>query len=148
MTKNKLLTFLVIGLICSNLILVGFLFFRRMHHPPRPKHLIIEKLKFDKEQIQKFESIIKIHRDKVMEEENKILSIKKELYGNLGTNVQPSVNDSLVNEISKVTTGIENIHLNHFREIKSLCKENQIAAYNDLTKEFSDLFNRGRRKKH
>jgi hypothetical protein len=147
MTKQKLLIFLVTGLICTNLLLVGFLFFRRMHHPPQPKHLIIDKLKFDGEQIQKFESNIKTHRDKVKEEEKKILSLKNELYSNLSKS-QSNVNDSLINEISKVTASLENIHISHFKEIKSICRENQLSAYEELTKEFSGLFNTRRRKKH
>ena len=70
MNKLKLLTYSVIGLLLLNVGIICFLFFSRPNRNPeqnnrRPKEIIIEKLHFDANQIDKYESIIKMYKDQI-----------------------------------------------------------------------------------
>jgi hypothetical protein len=53
---------------------------------------------------------------------------------------QESLRDSLILEINKVQMNIENIHYNHFLDIKGLCRPEQQQAFNALTADIAKLF--------
>ena len=74
MSKSKLLSIAVIGLLVINLGILAFLFTRKPPNPPKdgpgrsqegPKKIIIERLHFDKDQAAQYEQIIKEHQEAI-----------------------------------------------------------------------------------
>jgi hypothetical protein len=122
--------------------LVGFLVLRKPGHPKQlgPRNIIIEKLHFDENQVKAYDQLIEWHRDEITKTENEIMLLKNKLYGNLSIDSQYNTKDSLINELSKVQTKIENIHYKHFEDLKALCHDNQKQDYTNLTTEIASLF--------
>lgn len=144
MNKVKLLTWLCLGLLLINLGLVWFIF---SHKPNRamhdgPKNKVIETLAFDANQIVAYEKLIDWHRSEIRRSEGNILELKNKLYATLSNDSAKNQKDSLILEIGKLQTTIENIHYKHFQDIKKLCKLNQLKAFENLTSEIALLFSK------
>jgi protein CpxP len=147
MSKLKWLSIAAIGLLLINLCMVLFLFFGKPPHAQEgrrpfeqgPKNKIIGMLHFDKEQVEKYEELIKQHRTSVRLLEEGITEAKSNLY--LTLNEKGSgAKDSLVNQLGDLQKQIENVHYNHFLEIKRLCKPDQQAYFTELTGNLVDFF--------
>ncbi len=152
MSKIKLLSLAVIGLLVINLGILLFLFLRKPIHPEGdrsiqkkggPKNIIIERLNFDKEQILQYEKLINQHQQSVKELDGKIKETKNQLYSTLASDAVSS-KDSLENKLGDLQKQIESVHYNHFEEIKRLCKHEQIEKFNSLTLELAKYFAPGR----
>ncbi len=144
MNKVKLLTWLCCGLLLINLGLVWFIF---SHKPnggrhDKPKDTVIKKLGFDAQQIVAYEKFIDWHRSEIRRSEGNIVEIKNKLYSTLSNDSAQNQKDSLITEIGKLQTAIENIHYKHFQDIKQICKPNQIKAFEELTSEIALLFSK------
>jgi hypothetical protein len=144
MNKVRFLTIATLILLLTNLALVSLLLFRRPPHPKEegPKNLIIEKLNLDQNQTRDYEKLIQWHRSEIRNSEDEILMLKNRLYSGLATDTDSVQKDSLINELAKVQTKIENIHYKHFQDIKTLCHADQKKAFESLTREIAGLFNR------
>ncbi len=142
MNKLSFFKILVIFLLVSN-ILLGVLAFQLAQNkgrmPGGPKHLIIKKLDFDKEQIAAYELLVEDHRNQIREKNNAILSKKQALYGQLSL-AQDSLKSLLMNDIAQLQAQVEEIHYQHFLDIKRLCKPSQMEKFNAFTKEINKLF--------
>ncbi|MBK6834975.1 MAG: hypothetical protein IPG89_12165 [Bacteroidetes bacterium] len=142
MNKVKFLSIISIGLLVSNLVLAGFMLFKKPKHPmgEGPKKMVIEKLHFDDNQVAQYEAIIMEHQKKIRASDEKILNLKNALYTTLTKENNTTQRDSLINQITNVQAEIENIHYNHFIEMKTLCKPEQQKYFEALTQEISTLF--------
>lgn len=154
MSKTKLLTILVIILLIINIITLSFFFIKapRNHHPrdfrPKgPSEVIIDRLHFDKNQIAQFNNLIEAHQLKIISFDEKINNVKIELYFQLSKPENKYLTDSLLTILAATQKQIEEAHLQHFKEVKNLCRPNQIEDYNKLTNDLGDLFNPKRRDK-
>ena len=147
MSKLKLVSTAAIGLLLINLCMVLFLFLGRPPHAQEgrrpfekgPKNKIIDMLHFDKEQVEKYENLITQHRTSVRLLEEGIREAKSNLYLTLNEN-ESGAKDSLVNQLGDLQMQIENVHYNHFLEIKRLCKPDQQAYFTELTGNLVDFF--------
>lgn len=154
MDKIKLLTFAVVSLLLLNLGTLGFLILSKPHDMgrrdrPEPKHLIIEKLHFDKKQQHDYLNLIQWHRKTISEIEDQILDTKNRLYIQLlKTEVDPKLKDSLVTVLGEYQKRIETTHFTHFQDIRRICRPDQLDDYNDLTEELSSIFSKPRRPRH
>lgn len=142
MKKVTILSIISVGLFIANLILIWMLMSGEMgpRRKERPKKIIIEKLHFDAPQTKKYEELIDWHQEHIRKSETQMLELKKRLYTNLQTENQTASTDSLITEIGKVQTEIEQINYKHFEEIKQLCKPEQIKLFDQLCTEIADLF--------
>jgi protein CpxP len=147
MNKNKLLIFLIAGLLISNILLVIFMIKGRGtgHHGPPPRHggprdLIIERLHFDEAQVQQFEKLIQEHQKNLRTEDEALMTIKNTLYINLKSEENKTVTDSLINSMVTIQNKIEHVHYSHFQDIKKICKPEQLEDFNELASELSRLF--------
>ena len=148
MSKIKLLTIAVIGLLIVNLATVAFLLLRKPFQHPEgrppmeqagPKNIIIDKLHFDKEQVAQYESLIEQHQAKIKSLNDSINIAKNELYSTL-TSENFTGKDSLIDRLGLLQRQVELTHYDHFAAIKKLCKPDQIEAFNNLTKELAGFF--------
>lgn len=152
MSKIKLLSLAVIGLLVINIGILLFLFLRKPIHPAEgrpmqgagaPKNIIIERLNFDKEQVVQYEKLIHLHQQSVKELNGQIRDTKNQLYSTLASDAVSS-KDSLENKLGDLQKQIESVHYNHFEKIKKLCKPEQIEKFNSLTLELAKYFAPGR----
>jgi len=120
MNKIKLLYIVIIGLLALNIATLGFFF---MHAPERnhrkPQEIIIEKLHFDKNQQEQYESIIHWHKTRIHDLDAKFRNTKENLYHILSqSTVDINKKDSLINVLGIYQKEIEKTHFQHFEEIK------------------------------
>lgn len=148
MSKQKFYIVVIIGLLVSNLLLIGFTFPKRGHKaPPKgmkhegPKNIIIEKLKFDDAQVASYNDLIEAHQANIREQDERIFAIKNSMYESLNK-IDAKLSDSLSGEIASAQKAIEILHYNHFLDIKKLCKPEQLKDYEMLTKDIAKLFSR------
>ena len=154
MDKVKLLTYAVIGLLLLNVGIICFLFFSRPNRNPeenhrRPKEFIAEKLHFDANQNEKYESIIPIYKNKIDSLDAINRKLKSELYSQLKLPVVNTiVKDSIINLFLANQKQIEQLHFKHFLDIKSICKASQLQDFNALTQELGKMFSNQNSKPH
>ena len=154
MDKTKLLTIAVIGLLLLNF---GILAKMMMQHPPRPeggpnggphhgpgqggpKMIIIERLNFDEAQQKQYEVLIQEHRHSMDSLNDESLKMKNELYSLLKENNDPKLSDAIIIQIAENQKQIEMVNFDHFKKIRSICKQEQIPAFNNLLGELTKLF--------
>lgn len=155
MNRTKLLTIAVIGLLLINLGTLGVMM---MHKPPRPPHgempppptdgneggprqIIIDRLHFDGNQQKQYEVFISEHRKKTDDLHNASKELHNQLYIMLKSeSIDKTKSDSLIEEIAGNQKAIENLNFNHFQEIKSICKPEQLEDFNELAGELAMLF--------
>jgi len=147
MSKIKLLTIGIIGLLILNFSILGFLFLHKPPHPEKsgrdedgPKNIIIQKLNFDEKQIANYQKLIDEHQAKLKILRKQVRDTKQLLYQQLKTN-NTTISNGLENKLGVLQTEIEQTHYQHFLKIKKLCKPNQLENYQELTEELSQLFN-------
>lgn len=152
MSKLKLLTIAVIGLLLINLGIIAWLFLQK---PPAhegrpsggegPKLIIIERLHFDETQVAAYETLIKAHQSAIHHTEDSIRITKNQLYATL-TIEGHAGKDSLITKLSDLQQQIEEIHYNHFTDIRKLCKPDQLGDFNRLTDDLARFFNQGKKR--
>jgi len=147
MNKLTLYKGLFIALAVLNVILVTFLFIKKSKKRIRPREVVIEKLDFTPQQIERYDELITVHKANVKKSGRSIQFAKQALYNQLAMKEQnATVLDSLKDKISLAQRNIENIHYNHFLDIKKICRPKQQPAFDALTVEISQIFNP--RKRH
>ena len=153
MSKNRLLTIAVIGLLVVNLGMLAYLLFGKSHQPagvpPRQrgenvKYIIIERLHFDTAQVAAYEKLVRAHQRSVRELDKQIREAKNNLYASLaeGSNMHA---DSLQARLGEIQRQMEITHYNHFTDIKHLCKPGQLEYFNELTKDLAKFFAPGKK---
>ena len=149
MNKSKFLLFLSLGLFFTNLFLIWFFVFNPpSHYRGLPKNIIIQKLHFDENQRGDYENLIHEHQREIRKYNDELMALKKDLYAGLRKENPAATKDSLISEIEKIQIAIENTHYSHFQDIKSLCKPEQMEAFNRLTLELSRIFTPKRPPRH
>jgi hypothetical protein len=139
--------FLIGALLVTNLVLIFFFINGRgPHHggPPTrregPRAVIIERLHFDKDQVEQYETLIQKHRKDVSENDLALMNLKNVLYSHLKSEENKTVTDSLINQMTVIQDKIEHIHYTHFEDIKKLCKPDQMQYFNELANDLAHLF--------
>ena len=142
MSKTKILTSVCVCLLISNAALLLFLFLGKSHRPnqERNRNIIIEKLHLDKNQIVRYDSLIKIHRTEIGSAQEKIATLKNSLYSQLNLPKENQKADSIIQEINSMQKNIEYTHYRHFEGIKNICTSEQKPSYEALTKELVQMF--------
>ena len=146
MNKIKFLSILAIGLLTSNLMLIGYIVYNKTDRPhknrhPGPRNIIIEKLHFSQAQITQYDELIKWHRSEINKAQEVLMSCKNKLYTTLAENANDStLKKSCIEDIAAAQRNIELIHYKHFEDIKKLCNSEQEQYYKLLTDEIAELF--------
>lgn len=147
MSKIKLLSIAVTGLLLVNLGVLAFLFLRKPE-PPRegpgsgretPREIIIRRLHLDDEQVNRYDMLIREHRDGIGEMDRQIRDAKNSLYETL-TATTVTGKDSLIATINALQRQVENLHYDHFAGIKNLLRPDQQKDFEALTHELARFF--------
>lgn len=139
MERKKYYIIIIVILLISNVSLIA-LHFMKPFPPNGPRNIIIEKLRFNEEQIKEYDILIESHRTSIRHDENEISILKAKLYSSLDSN--QTVLDSIVAQINTVQKHIEETHIAHFKEISLICKGDQLKDFQNLTHELAALFGR------
>ena len=148
MNKTRLLTLAVLALLAINMGLLTFLFFGKPPRPPRggaaggqdgPKQVIIDKLHLGEKQVARYEVLIEQHRASLKPLNEEIQETKSRLYATLANEVITD-KDSLIDRLGDLQMQIENVHYEHFLEIKKLCTHQQMADFKALSGELAKYF--------
>ncbi len=149
MNKIKFLSLLAIGLLISNLMLVGYVVYNKTDRPsnndknrqPGPRNIVIEKLHFTEAQITQYDELIKWHRSEIDKAQRILMMSKNRLYTTLAENSTDSMlKNKCFEDIAAAQRNIELIHYKHFEDIKRLCNGEQKQYYELLTQEIAELF--------
>lgn len=142
MSKIRFQQLVIAVLLVTNILLLlfGFILRRPPHDPDRPKRMVIEKLHFDDAQIQEYEKYIAWHRRQVNEKNRKIIELKGKLYTLLKSPEETTEEEQLIEQIGEVQQEVETIHFDHFLQIKSICRKDQIPEFNRLADEITAVF--------
>jgi protein CpxP len=149
MDKRKFSSIVILLLILINIGLVTFILKHKKPHQEGPQHHIEEVLGFSDSQKKEFGIIIKKHRKNIRSMEKERLKLKKELYTLLKVkSTDLAKKDSLIHLLSLTNEKVEQIHFNHFIEMKAICKGNQVYKFIQLTNEFPQYFASPMKKKN
>ncbi len=150
MEKSKFYLLIILGLLLSNGMLVGYVVLNRDHNsaPPTPngkmhrgpRDLIIKRLGFDADQVAKYDELIKRHRHDIDDADRKVIELKNTLYLGLTKSGDKTQSDSIISEIAWLRKHIEEVHYKHFLDIRSLCKPDQLPEFDELTRDMASLF--------
>ena len=142
MSKIRLLTFIIIGLLFTNLCLIGYLYISsfkvRVHEGP--KRIIAKRLHFDKNQIMAYDKLIAKHRADINFTDSVIRETKNKLYRCIHS-PNPNQKDSFTYQLGILQMDIEKINYTHFLDIQKICTKNQLPYFNALVNDLADLFN-------
>lgn len=143
MNNNKFLKIAVVLLLILNVSTISIIVLNG-GKPEGPKDEIIEKLKFDSEQIEIYELLIVKHRLAIKNNKEQNKETKVKLY-NLLKGEDYSLKTSLIANLEKLNTEIEHLNFNHFVDIKEICNPEQRDDFNKLTEELGKLFEKSRK---
>lgn len=130
-----------VALVLCNIGLVAFLIFDKAKpHHEGPRNHIIEVLHFDKKQVEQYDALIAQHRREVQSQEQYLMKAKSDLFASVLSEPGDSVVLGLEDEVNKVERKMLEIHLAHFKNIKSICKPEQLPAFEALMGEVGHLF--------
>lgn len=147
MSKVKLLTVVVVLLVLLNIGTLTALFMGRPGHhgPPRgegPKAIIIERLHFDADQAIAYEALIMDHRQTIDVLDEAMMDARDRLYSELRGSDRAGT-DSLIAIIGSVQQRVERTHSSHFSDIRALCRQDQLPAFDALVDDLATYFSRG-----
>ncbi len=137
----------IIGLIVLNIGVVSFflLIAPRPFHD-EPKKQIIKKLDLNKDQILKFEELVKSHKQKARSLHEEIRRTKKIAYRNILDEEQSQ--DSILNELGKKLVDVDRHNIQHLLKVKEILNEDQIPAFEELLKHIDRVFHPGPPRHH
>jgi len=147
--KNKLLTWLVLLLLVANAATIAFFWMNKTKHlpPPKgtPKDFLIKELQLDAKQQEQLEVFVKEHQQAARQLRVKIKEGKENFFALLK---QPAVTDSAKNELSTVVSSyirqLDILTLEHFQKVRSLCKPEQQAKFDQIINEVTTMIGQPR----
>ncbi|OYU81096.1 MAG: hypothetical protein CFE23_06290 [Flavobacterium sp. BFFFF1] len=144
MKRTTIVTIFCVTLVALNLFLIisGLMHKEgRRQRPEAKRDIIIRELHLDQKQISRYDEMIDWHRSEIRRTDERIMDLKRQLYLSLDQ-VTPNQksNDSIMNLIGKVQVEVEQIHYDHFRDIKRLCRKDQLPAYSRMAAHIADIF--------
>jgi periplasmic protein CpxP/Spy len=140
MNKTRFLIFSVVALILLNIAIV--VFFMTQKNAPNshgPRKIIIEHLHFDQKQVDDYENLIQKHQQDIRQKDIELTNARQVIYQQL-LNDNFTKKDSLINQVGRLQIEVEQIHLAHFRDIKQLCKPEQLADFNGIVGDLATYF--------
>ena len=131
-------------MVVVNVALISFMFMNRpgqpSHHgPEQNKHLIIDRLGFNKQQISEYNQLIEAHKTAIAKADDEIMKAKRMLYELLLRDDEVA-RDKFIDKVNKEQRNIEHVHFNHFKAIQALCNQDQKAEFEKLSKDLGRMF--------
>jgi len=139
MTKEKLLTYLVLVLVILNGGTLIFILTDRHGKPPRRPHVfevITERLKLNETQQDEFEKLRRDHRKKMDSLDDNFEQVMLNYFGLLkDVQVKKSLQDSLEAVMGNLEKQKAKTTFDHFRQVKNILHEDQKNKFDQLAPE-------------
>jgi protein CpxP len=145
MSKSKILIGVIVLLVLTNAALLFMLKREGRGIPPHevPRQKVIEHLGFSDQQVKSYDALISEHRKAMRANEDQILQLRTSLYRELTTDV-PAAKDSIIIRLGELQMRTEEIHFNHFKDIRKLCTAEQQQRFDEFSGELAWLFSKPR----
>ena len=149
MKREKLLIIVVIALFVLNLVSLGFLFSgnfigAKKNGPGKPDKIIIDGLKLDQNQINQFNAIREGHHQKMMSIEKQEEKARVAFFESLKAEPIDTVQaDSFIRFMSTCKLEKDQLTFEHFKELKAICRPDQIPLYNEVIDKVAKILMRG-----
>jgi periplasmic protein CpxP/Spy len=144
--KNRILYGSIVLLFAVNCFQIYWQFKHVPEHPPKPREIIIEKLRFSENQIKAYDKLITQHQRDIRILEEELHTLKGHLYKKILVQ-----NDVLLDvdfqEISDGYERIERINIAHFLEIKKICSKEQVVMFENIVPELAKMFKKPPRRR-
>jgi periplasmic protein CpxP/Spy len=141
LAKNKLLILLVGILLLANIIMLSFWLFKpksQNHNNSGNKNskgmvsgFLKKDLNFTDDQLKRFDTLRSAHFERIKPFYRELNNSKEVLFSQTYSSDSSAI-DSLASEIGKRQAEIDKNFLNHFRQIRELCTEEQKPAFDSL----------------
>ena len=139
--KNIVLKIGLIALIILNLILLYRIYFSD-HHPPhhekldRPDEFVIRELKLSDEQIQKYQQLIKYHRDSVKKLKEEGRKFRGDFFSQLKSGaMNPKLKNEALTRIIDNQRKIEEVTFDHFSSLRLILNLEQKNRFEQIIDE-------------
>ncbi|MDZ4714433.1 MAG: hypothetical protein SH819_03100 [Cytophagales bacterium] len=146
MSKLKLFTVAVAGLLVLNLALLTVLLVRPAPRPPqqgpereRPKQIIIQRLQLDGDQVKKYERLINEHQSAIQVLDEEVRTAKNSLYRILRSG-ETAEKDSLIGLLGQLQQKTEATHFDHFMLLRALCRPEQLPLFEEMASDLAHIF--------
>jgi periplasmic protein CpxP/Spy len=140
MNKVRFLMIAVVALMALNIAILAF--FLTRNKPARregPKKVIIERLRFDVQQVAAYDALILKHRADIAPKDKALSDARQAIYSLLKTNSY-AAKDSLTAVVGRLQIEVEQAHFAHFEGIKQLCRPDQRADFDALADDLAVYF--------
>jgi hypothetical protein len=143
-SKNKLLTWLVILLLIVNSVSIAMFWIGNKKQEPAapepPQEFLVQQLQLDAPQLKVLDKLAAQHRQDADELRMKIREAKEYLFGLLK---QPAVPDSLkkaaAEKVCEYTEALDLSTFNHFQQVRALCTPDQQKKFDSIIQEVTSL---------
>lgn len=146
-TKNKLLTWLVVLLLVANAATIAMYWLGKPKPPlpPNggPKNYLIKELSLDAKQQEQFGELVKEHRQSVEQLRREVRSAKDNLFDLVSKpNEADSTKQHAAAAVSDITEEIDLLTLDHFQKVRALCTPDQQRKFDDIIREVTRMMGR------
>ena len=148
-TKNKLLTWLVVLLLIANAATITMFWVGKPKQPVQPKgqakDFLIAELKLDTKQQEQFLVLVKDHRKAVEQLRVKVKEAKDNFFDLLKQKeVADSVKKTAAAAVSTITEQIDLLTLNHFQKVRELCNPEQQKKFDEIIHQVTSMMGQQR----
>ena len=113
-------------------------------HGETPRDFVIRSLKFNNDQIAKYDVLVKEHQQAMRQLRQEAMEYRQLLFSNLANENKPTINpDSLARLIASNQQQIEMVTYRHFAQVKLLCTEQQTQEFDEIIGEVIKKMNPG-----
>jgi periplasmic protein CpxP/Spy len=144
MKSSKKLQIILFVLLIINTIGMIYIYLKpsetHKHHKRALAELVIKTLNLDTEQQIAYEKLILQHRASIHQLENKRFKTKQAYFQLLNEADDSLKIEETVIKLESIQGEIETTHFKHFKDIRALCKPNQLDSFKTLTHHFSRFF--------
>ena len=143
-SKNKLLTWMVILLVIANAVTITIFWLNRKEQRPpansAPAQFLINELKLDKVQQEKFMELVKEHRGQVESIRKNIKAAKDSLFALIRNDqASDSMKQAAADAASKLTSQIDVLTVNHFQKVRKICTPEQQSKFDEIIMEVTSM---------
>lgn len=148
-TKNKLLTWVVVLLLIANAVTITMFWVGKPKQPVQPKNqpkdFLIAELKLDTKQQEQFLVLVKEHREAVEQLRAKVKEAKNNFFDLLKQKqVTDSVKKTAAAAVSTITEQIDLLTLNHFQKVRELCNPEQQKKFDEIIHQVTSMMGQQR----
>ncbi len=148
LTNIKTLWAIIIVLIIVNIGSLGSIWFTSEHRSfdrrgnyarsernieqTRDQHFIPKRLHFSNDQQEKFDSLAAIHRENLSQKIDEIRELREQLVARMKNQEFNSSSEDLIQEIGDKQAELELLNFRNFRDVMSICDEEQKQQFVDM----------------